>query len=77
MRWAGHVARVGDMRNAYNILVGNPDGNRPLGRLGRRRAYNIRIDLMEILWKQEWLHVAQYRDQWRVLVNTVMNLRGT
>jgi hypothetical protein len=73
MRWVGHTARMGEMRNAYNILVGKPT---PLGRPGRRWEYNIRIDLREI--EREcvgWMHMAQNRDQWQDLVNTVMNRR--
>jgi hypothetical protein len=60
----GHVAHVGKMRNEYNILV------------GKRREDNIRIDLREIVWEGvDWIHLAQNRDQWRAVVNTVMNLR--
>jgi hypothetical protein len=50
MRWAGHVARMGEKRNAYRILVGKPEGSRPLGRPRRRRVYNIKLDLREIEW---------------------------
>jgi hypothetical protein len=75
IRWAGHVARMGD---AYRILVGNPEGKRPLGRPRRRWVDNIKIDLREIGWDgMDWIELAQDRDQWRALVNTVMNLRGS
>jgi hypothetical protein len=76
MRWAGHVALMGENMNAYRILVGNPEGKRPLGRPRRRWEDNIRIDLREIGWGgMDWIALAQDRDQWRALVNTVMNLR--
>jgi hypothetical protein len=76
MRWAGHVARRGEKRNAYRILVGKSEGKRPLGRPRRRWVDNIKIDLREIAWDGvDWIDLAQDRDQWRALVNTVMNLR--
>jgi hypothetical protein len=63
------------MRNVYKILVGKPEGKRSLGRLRRRWEDNIRMDLKEIGWENvDRIHVAHVRDQWRVLVNTVMNL---
>jgi hypothetical protein len=75
MRWAGHVARMGEKGNAYRILVGKPEGKRPLGRPIRRWANNIRIDLREIGWGgMDWINLAQDIDQWRALVNTIMNL---
>jgi hypothetical protein len=75
MRWAEHEARMGKKRNAYRILVGKPEGKRPLGRPRRRWVDNIKI-LKEIRWDGiDWIDLAQYRDQWRALVNTVMNLR--
>jgi hypothetical protein len=74
MGWAGHVARMGE-KNAYGILVGKPEGKRPLGR-PRRRWENIKMDLREIgLGGMDWIDLAQDRDQWRALVNTLMNLR--
>jgi hypothetical protein len=74
MRWAGHVARMGEKRNAYRILVGKPEGRRPLGRPRRRWVDNIKIDLREIGWNGvDWIDLAQDRDHWRALVNTVMN----
>jgi hypothetical protein len=76
MRWAGHVARMGEKRNAYRILVGKPEGKRPLGRPRRRWVDNIKMDLREIGWDGvDWIDMAQDRDQWRALVNTVLNLR--
>jgi hypothetical protein len=76
MRWAGHVARVGEKRNAYRILVGKLEGRRPLGRHRRRWADNIKIDLRETgLDGVDWVDLAQNRDQWRAFMNTVMNLR--
>jgi hypothetical protein len=75
MRWAGHVARMGEKRNAYRILVGKPEGKRPLGRPRRRGVDNIKMDLREIGWDDvDWIDLAQDRDQWRAFVNTVTNL---
>jgi hypothetical protein len=63
-------------RNAYRILVENPEGRRPLGRPRRRWVNNIKMDLREIEWDgMDWIDLAQDRDQWRALVNAVMNLR--
>jgi hypothetical protein len=74
MRWAGHIARMGEKRNAYRILVGNPEGRRPLGR--RRWVDNIKMDLRVIGYDGgDWIDLAQDRDQWRALVRAVMNLR--
>jgi hypothetical protein len=76
MRWVGHVARMGKKRNAYRILVGKPEGKSPLGRPRHRWEDNIRIDPREIRWGgMDWIDLVQDRDQWRALVNTVMNLR--
>jgi hypothetical protein len=76
MRWAGHVARMGEVRGAYNILVGRPEGKRPLGTPRRRWEDNIKMDLREIGFGDvDWIHWAQDRDRWRDLVNTAMNLR--
>jgi hypothetical protein len=75
MGWAGHVARIREKRNAYRILVGKPEGNRPLGRPRRRWEDNINMDLREIGWSgMDWIDLAEDGDQWRALVNTVMNL---
>jgi hypothetical protein len=65
-----------DMRNAYRILVGKPDGKKPVGRRRRKCEDNIKMDLREIGWEGvDWIHLAQDTDQWRTLVNTVMKLR--
>jgi hypothetical protein len=67
---------MGETRNVYRILVGKPEGKRPLGRPTRRWVDNIKMDLREIGWdSMDWIELAQDRDQWRALVNTVMNLR--
>jgi len=76
MRWAGHVARMGQVRGVYRILVGKPEGKRPLGRPRRRWEENIKMDLQEVGGGcGEWMELAQERDRWRALVSTVMNLR--
>jgi hypothetical protein len=76
MKWVGHVARMGEVRGAYNILVGRPEGRRPLGRPRRRWEDNIKMNLREIGFGDvDWIHWAQDRDRWWALVNTVMNLR--
>jgi hypothetical protein len=75
-RWAGHVARIGEGRGAYRVLVGRPEGKRPLGRPRRRWEDNIKMDLREIgINGANWIQLAQDRVQWRACVNTVMNLR--
>jgi hypothetical protein len=67
---------MGEKRNAYRILVGKPEGKRPLGRPRRRLVDNIRMDLGKIGWDgADWIDMAQDRDQWKALVNTVLNLR--
>jgi hypothetical protein len=74
MKWAGHVARMGEKRNAYRILVGKVEGKRPLGRPRRRWEDNIKMDLRKIGWGgMDWIDLAQDRDQCRALVNMVMN----
>jgi transcription termination factor 2 len=76
MRWAGNVACMGEVGGAYNILVGRPEGRRPLGRPRRRWKDNIKMDLREIGFGDvDWIHLSQGRDRWRAFVNTVMNLR--
>jgi hypothetical protein len=76
MRWAGHVARIGAKNNTYRILVGMPEGKRPIGRPRRRWVDSNKMDLRERGWDgMDWIDLAQDRDQWRALVNTGMNLR--
>jgi hypothetical protein len=76
MRWAEHVARMGEKRNVYRLLVGKPEGKRPLGRPRHRRIDNIMVDLLEIgLNVVDWIGLAQDRYRWRALVNSVMNIR--
>jgi hypothetical protein len=76
MRWAGHVARMGETKNAYRILVGKPERMRPLGRPRRRWMDNIKMHLGEIGWDgMDWINLAQDKGQWRTLMNTVINLR--
>jgi len=75
MRWAGHVARIGEERGAYRVLVGKTEGKRPLGRPRCRWADNIRMDLQEVgCGYMDWIGLAQDRDRWRTLVSAVMNL---
>ena len=67
---------MGKRRGVYRVLVGKPPGKRPLGRPRRRWEDNIKIDLLEVECEgMDWINVAQDRDRWRALVNTVMNLR--
>ena len=76
MRWAGHVARMGKERKLYRVLVGKPEGRRPLGRPRYRWVDNIRMDLQEVgCGYMDWIGLAQDRDRWRTLVSAVMNLR--
>jgi hypothetical protein len=75
MRWAGHVARMGEERNVYRLLVGKPEGRRPLRRPRRRWMDNIKMDLLEIGFGDvDSTGLAQDRYRWRALVNSVMNL---
>jgi hypothetical protein len=77
IRWAGHVARMGEKMNAYRLLVGKPERKRPLGRPRRRWVDNIRMDLGEVgLGGVDWIDVVQDRNRWKALVNSVLNLRG-
>ena len=72
----GHVAHLGDRKGAYRILVGKPEGRRPLGRPRPRWEDNIRVDLREVgCGCMDWMELAQDRDRWRALVSAVMNLR--
>jgi hypothetical protein len=76
MRWAGHVARMGVKRNACRLLVGNPKGKGPLGRSRRRWVDNIRMVLGKVGWSDvDWIGLAQDRNRWRALVNSVLSLR--
>ncbi|KAJ4450651.1 hypothetical protein ANN_02080 [Periplaneta americana] len=76
LRWAGHVARMGESRNAYRVLVGRLEGKRPLGRPRRRWEGNIKMDLREVGYDdRDWINLAQDRDRWRAYVRAAMNLR--
>jgi len=76
MRWAGHVAHMGEKRGVYRVLVGKPEGRRPLGRPRRRWVVNIRINLQEVgCGYMDWIGLAQDRDRRLTLVSAVMNLR--
>jgi hypothetical protein len=75
MRWAVHVAHMGVGRGVHRVLVGKPEGKRPLGRPRRRWGDNIKMDLQEVRGGGHWMELAQDRDRWRALVNVVMNLR--
>jgi hypothetical protein len=76
MRWEGHVARMGEGRGAYRVLVRKPEGKRPLRRPRRRWEDNIKMYLRETgIDGANWIHLAQDRVQWRAFVNTIMNLR--
>jgi len=75
-RWAGHVARVGQRRSVYTVLVGNPERRRPLRRPRRRWEDNIKMDLQEVgCGGMDWIDLAQDKDRWPALVNAVMNFR--
>jgi hypothetical protein len=75
MRWVGLVARMGEKRGAYRILVGRPEGRRPFGRPRHRWEDNIKMDIQEVGWNMDWIELAHDRDRQRALVNAVMNLR--
>jgi hypothetical protein len=75
MKWAGHVAHMGDKRNAYRVLVEKPEGKRPLGRPTGMWEDNIKMDLKKVGWGgMGWINLAQDRGQWLALVNMVVNL---
>ena len=76
MRWAGHVARMGEKGGVCKVFVGKPEGRRPLGRPRNRWEDNIKMDLQEVgCGGMDWIKLAQDRDRWWALVNAVMNLR--
>jgi len=75
MRWAGHVARIGECRSVYRDLVRKPEGKRPLGKPRRKWEDNINMNLREVGWGMDWINLAQDREGWRALENAVMNLR--
>jgi hypothetical protein len=76
IRWTGHVARMGEKRNAYRLLVGKPEGKRQLGRPRRRWVDNIRMDLGEVGWGDvDRIGLAKNRNRWRAVVNSVLNFR--
>ena len=67
---------MGEERGVYRVLVGKPEGRRPLGRHGRRWVDNVSMDLQEVGCEyMDWIGLAQDRDRWRTLVSAVMNLR--
>ena len=76
IRWEVHVARIGKRRGVCRVLVGKPEGTRPLGRLRLRWGDNIKMVLQEVgCGGTDWIELAQHRNRWRALVNVVMNLR--
>jgi hypothetical protein len=78
MRWASHVARIGQKTNAYRIFVRKPEGKRPLGKPRRKWEDNTKKDVREIRWDDmEWIDLAQDKVQWRALVDTALSLRGS
>ena len=77
MRWEGHVERMGEERDLHRFVVGKPEGKRPLGRPRFRWEDNIKMDLREVGGGGDGMELAQDRDRWRALVNTVMNSRVT
>jgi len=76
MRWVGHVARLGKRRGVYIVLIGKPEGKRPLGRPTHRWEDNIKVDVHKVGCEgMDWIDLGQDRDRWRALVNAVMKLR--
>jgi CRISPR/Cas system-associated protein Cas7 (RAMP superfamily) len=78
MRGAGHVARTGKRTGVHRVLVGNPEGKRPLGRLRHRSEYNIEMDLQKVGWEcMNWIELDQDRNRRRALLNAVMNFNSS
>ena len=76
MRWVGHVAHIGVRKAIYRVLVGKPEGRRPLGRLRHRWEDNIKMDLQEVgCGSIDWIDLTEDRDRWQALVKVVKNLR--
>ena len=76
IRWAGRVARMGEGRDTYRVLVGKPEGKRPLGRPKHRWEDNIKMEPQEVgCGGMDWIELAQDRDRWWALMNAVMNLQ--
>jgi hypothetical protein len=76
MRWAGHVARIREDRGVHRVLVGKPEGKKPLGRPRRRWEDNIKMDFQEVGWSRgDWMELAQDRDRWQAFVGTVRVFR--
>ena len=76
VRWAGHVARMGEDRGVQRVLVGKPEGKRPLGRPRRRWDDNIKMDLQEVGGVcGDWMELVQDKDRWRALVGTLRDFR--
>jgi hypothetical protein len=76
LRWVGHVARMGEGRGVYRVLMGKPEGKRLLGRPRRRWEDNVKMDLQELGFGcEDWIGLAQDRERWRALVSAVRNLR--
>jgi len=76
MRWAGHVAHMGEERGVYRVLLGKPEGRRPPGKPRCRWVDNTKVDLQEVgCGYMDWIGLTQDRDRWRALVSAIMNLR--
>jgi hypothetical protein len=76
MRWAEYVARMGEDRGVYRVLVGKPEGKRPLGRPSLRWKDNIKMDLQKVgVGRGDWMELAQDRDRWRALVGMMRDFR--